>query len=566
MPDYLEVGYNSTGDLPDYYAYGTPLFIRGNLGAWRIGYNASESYNMRCGVYYDTTYHIVILCNVANNATVKLMSPSFTETASVTGITQHGSYYYSEIVYDPPSQATWAVEVFSSLQETLNAIKFPSPSDGVWVTVVATPNEPEPVEGVVVTVVAQLVDPNDQGGTSDEGGGEGTFDDTSDNVLTPSLPSISAVNCGFVSLFKPTERQLKDLGAYLWTHVDDIIDNLKKWFSNPMDTFIAFNIFPCNPETGTPRNIQLGVFDTNISMSPVTSQWFTHDCGVVNIREYWGSALDYSPNTKVSCMLPFIGNVTLNTDEVMGHTIGIKYNIDLLSGSCVAMITVDGNVYYQYTGECAVAIPLTGSDWSRIYSAVVGAVGTAITGGVAAAASGSAAGGATAALAGAQAAESAANAGLAYSMINDTSKGVRGVQQMRENMLQASQMALQAGHSAASAPARVSSGIRASRIANTINNTVSQVISGKAQIQHSGSISGSAGMLGIRTPYLIIEYPNQSLAENYKHFVGYPSNLSGKLNEFSGYTEVEQCVLENFWGTDEEYSELLESLKGGVYL
>lgn len=565
MPDYLEVGYNSSGNLPDYYAYGTPLFTRGNLGTWRIGYNASESYNMRCGVYHDTTYHIVVLCNVANNATVKLMSPSLTETASVTGITQHGNYFYSEIVYDPPSQATWTIEVFGSLQETLNAIKFPSPSDGVWVTVVATPNEPEPVEGVVVTVVAQLVDPNDQGGTSDEGGGEGNFDDTSDNVPTPTLPPISAVNCGFVSLFKPTERQLKDLGAYLWTHVDDIIDNLKKWFSNPMDTFIAFNIFPCNPETGTPRNIQLGVFDTNISMSPVSSQWFTHDCGVVNISEYWGSALDYSPNTKVSCMLPFIGNVTLNTDEVMGHTIGIKYNIDLLSGSCVAMITVDGNVYYQYTGECAVAIPLTGADWSRVYSAVVGAVGTAITGGISAGGAAIAGGNAARAL-GIRAIGESVGAGNAFARINATSAGVRGVQQMRKSMEEAAIMSLQAARETASIPARVSNGIMSSRIANTINNTVSQVISGKAQIQHSGSISGSAGMLGIRTPYLIIEYPNQSLAEDYKHYVGYPSNLSGKLSEFSGYTEVEQCVIKNFWGTDEEYSELLETLKGGVYL
>ena len=285
------------------------------------------------------------------------------------------------------------------------------------------------------------------------------------------------------------------------------------------------------------------------------------------IPEYWGSYLDYSPYTKISAMLPFVGSVTLNTDEVMNKQIGLRYRIDLLSGACVAMITVNGTVYYQYTGECGIAIPLTGSDWSRVYSAITGAVITAGVGVAGAVSSGAAAGAFTSANSVARSAEAAGNAGLAYAMINDTSKGVRGVAQMRNDMQAASQLALSAGQQAANAGSTVASSIRATRIAGTVGATVDRVMSAKGIVQHSSGLSGSAAMLGVRTPYVMIEYPNQSLPTNYAHFVGYPSNISGTLSNFSGYTECEQVIASGVTGaTDNEMSELIDALKNGVYL
>lgn len=265
-------------------------------------------------------------------------------------------------------------------------------------------------------------------------------------------------------------------------------------------------------------------------MSPITSQWYEHNCGTITVSEFWGSALDYAPNTKVSLFLPFIGSVSLNTDEIMNQRVNVTYRIDLLSGQCVAMVTatspVDavGSVVYQYTGECSVSIPLTGADWARIYSAGIGAVGTAITGGLSAAATHSTLG---------AAASNAANAGRAIS-----------------------------------ARAQTANGILAANISSTVNNTIGSVMSGKQGIPHSGSITGSAGMLGVKTPYLTIEYPAQSIAENYKHFVGYPSNMYATLNTLSGYTECEKVISDSSYLSmnDTEMGMLLESLKSGVYL
>lgn len=430
-----------------------------------------------------------------------------------------------------------------------------------------TPSPTPTLGNIIITPAFTESDPYLPGGTSGVGGGGGDFDDHSDPVPIPALPTISVVNSGLVTLFRPSNDQLVSLGRTLWTSWDDFGTNLQHIFSNPMDYFIAFNILPCIPDVGTERRIKLGLWESSVSMPPVLSQWYDFDFGQLVVKPYSNTALDYAPNTKITAMLPYIGSVTLNTDEIMGQTLNLRYRIDLLSGSCVAMITVNASVYYQFTGECSVSIPLTGADYSRIYSAVIGAIGTAITGGVAAAGAGAAAGGATTAIAAgnsiARNSEAAASAGAAFSNVT---KGVKGAPAMRQLMMEAAQNAVNAGANLAEAPTKVSRGVQAARIANTVNNTVSQVMSGKQLAQHSGTISGSAGMLGTRAAYLMIEYPNQALPEKYRHFVGYPSGMYAKLRNLTGYTECEQVLAAGITGTDEEYAELVECLKGGVYL
>ena len=421
-------------------------------------------------------------------------------------------------------------------------------------------------ETILVSASPSTIDTNDSGGTSESGGGHGTFDDTSDKIPIPSLPIISATNSGLITLFRPNLNKLQQLGAYLWTNLTDFIDNLNKIFTNPMDYMIALNIFPCLPPVDAERPIKIGSFTTTIYMPPVTSQWYEHDCGTIRINEYWGSALDYSPNTKISAFLPFIGSVQLNTDEVMNRTIGLRYRIDLLSGQCVAMITVDGTVYYQFTGECAVPVPLTGSDWSRTYAAVVGAIGTAITAGVAAGGIGLVNQTAGSMIA-ANSYNAAAQAGASWAALGaqGAARGTRGVVAMREQMNAAAQGAIENARNAAQGATRRANGLAAARLLGGASNAVNEVMNGKGGITHSGSISGSAGMLGVKQPYVLIEFPNQSLAENYKHYVGYPSNMEFTLGNLSGYTECEQVVI-GIPGTDDELAELQEALKGGVYL
>lgn len=583
MPDYSWLPKTTALTNIGFYEDGTEAFTTSGVGTWKAAYKRNDvpagEYGIRMGVAkVDGNYTFVFTSAGAissGDVTVKVVAPSFATSISISEITTPienavGYYATGDLTLLSPS---FPFTVFNNVQACATALSFGEVTPGVSVYVTASPSyTPPETNGVHVHVIARLSDPNQQGGTSITGGGQGTFDDTSHPIPIPPIPAISAAQSGLVTLFKPSLSELKDLGAYLWTNLTDFIENLNKIFVNPMDYMIALNIVPCNPSTGTRREIKIGSVTTSIYMSPVENQWYEFDCGYAVIPEYWGSALDYAPYTKISLFLPFIGSVTLNTDEVMNKKVGVKYRIDLLSGQCVAMVSVASlvdqtdSVYYQYTGECSVSVPLTGSDWSRVYSAAIGAVGTAITGGIAAGAAGMAAGNAVRAL-GVSSVGNAVNAGRAFADINRTSKGIAGVRAMREYMDSAAIMALQTAQETASAPAQVARGVSASRIANTVNNTVAGVISGKAAIQHSGTISGSAGMLGVKVPYLMIEYPNQSLADNYNHYCGYPSNITEQLGSLSGYTEIEQMVASGFGSiTDSEMGELLEIMKGGFYL
>lgn len=89
----------------------------------------------------------------------------------------------------------------------------------------------------------------------------------------------------------------------------------------------------------------------------------------------------------------------------------------------------------------------------------------------------------------------------------------------------------------------------------------------KTQVQRTGDLSGSTGLLDDFTPYVIVHRPMQSLAQNFKGFKGYPSNITAVLGTLQGYTEVEYIHLTNINGaTDTELNEIEQLLMTGVII
>lgn len=89
----------------------------------------------------------------------------------------------------------------------------------------------------------------------------------------------------------------------------------------------------------------------------------------------------------------------------------------------------------------------------------------------------------------------------------------------------------------------------------------------KTNVQRTGDLSGSTGLLEDFVPYVIVHRPMQSLAADFKGFKGYPSNITAILNTLSGYTEVEYIHLTGIDGaTDQELNEIESLLKAGVII
>lgn len=223
-------------------------------------------------------------------------------------------------------------------------------------------------------------DPYEKGGTSQgQQGGTGNFDASSDTIPVPSLPSLSAVDLGLVSVFKPTQLQAKTLGAFLW-NPDNLWDDVKKIVANPIDTILGFSIVPYTPDVGSnPVTVKLGNLSSGVSMLPVTNQYKEIDCGTLNIQEFWGSYLDYSPYTKTHLYLPYVGIVPIDIDDIMGKELHVIYHCDCLSGACIAYILSNGSQIACYEGQVSAQIPISQNDYSNLMSSAITAVGAGLT-------------------------------------------------------------------------------------------------------------------------------------------------------------------------------------------
>ena len=206
-------------------------------------------------------------------------------------------------------------------------------------------------------------DPYDDGGDSGGGGGGGNFDDSSDDVDFPDLPTISATDTGFITLFVPSITQLQNLATYMWTDPTFDLEFWRKIMADPMDAILGLSIVPYAVPSAGAVNVTVGNIATNVTMNKASAQFFALDCGTVTLDEYFGSYLDYEPYTSIDIYLPFIGIRKLSTDDLMPKSVHVKYHIDILTGSCVAMIKCSkdghGGVMYTYQGNCATEIPVT---------------------------------------------------------------------------------------------------------------------------------------------------------------------------------------------------------------
>lgn len=211
-------------------------------------------------------------------------------------------------------------------------------------------------------------------------GAFGLADKTSEPVDFPPLPLVSALGTGTVNMYRATQESLREFSQFLWT--GDFIDNVKKLFQDPMEALISVQIVPYSPpQSDSLSNVYMSWIDTGVQMYPLTNQFLEINCGTLTVSEFWGSFLDYPPNTEISIFLPYIGLKSLSVQDVMDRTIELRYHVDCLTGTCLAMLKCSGNglnsVLYQWSGNCNQQIPISARDFSSVYSSSINAVAMA---------------------------------------------------------------------------------------------------------------------------------------------------------------------------------------------
>lgn len=203
---------------------------------------------------------------------------------------------------------------------------------------------------------------------SGPGGGDTPSDDGGDSVDFPDLPSTSVINTGLVTLFNPDATKLRSLAGVLWGN--DFENSIKKVLNDPFDGLISLTMVPFTPTTSGSVNCEIGNFDTEISMPIVSAQYYTLDCGTLTINENWKNALDYNATT-AEIFLPFVGFRPLNIQDVMNKALSLKYTVDVLTGSAIAILKCGDKCLYEYPCNLGYSVPLTGSNRAALYTGLI---------------------------------------------------------------------------------------------------------------------------------------------------------------------------------------------------
>ena len=184
------------------------------------------------------------------------------------------------------------------------------------------------------------------------------------------------------SIYNPTLEQVNQFGSWLWS--SDFVEQLKKLFSVPMQAIIGLHKVYSPVQTSGVGTIKCGYLDSAVHSKLVSEQYTTVDCGSVDLQEYFGNVFDYPPYTEVSIYLPFIGIRQLDTSDVMRSTISVKYNIDVLTGACLAEVNVQrdaaGGTLYTFSGDAAVRYPVSSGSYMGIVSGLIGVATSVVSG------------------------------------------------------------------------------------------------------------------------------------------------------------------------------------------
>ena len=445
-------------------------------------------------------YYIAASANTGNFNSYTYNGIEYGETTAC----NYTRYLYIWLLSDPSKTSIFANSCFS---ESKFYLYYHGSQNYLTDVAVSTKSSPEPTSN------PEDDDPNDddpgsQGGGGDgDKGGDGDHDDSSDVIPEDPVPPIGGSSNGLISVWNPSPSQLESLANKLWN--PDAWEAIKQYFTNPMESILSLSIIPVAPKT-TSGTIHLGGYDTEISAGRVLNDYIIFDCGSISINRYYGSYLDYAPFTKISCTLPYIGEVDIDPDQVMQKILSVKYHINVVTGECIGYLLADGSVFATYSGNCTKQLPLCQTDYSSIISGAVQICSTLVSAGVAA--------------------------------------GVGGTSP--KSLFDATAESTKASNSLVSAS----------------SSLLGTVMGMKPSYKHASQLGTGAGQLGPQTPFLTIIRPNLDLADNYKAYTGYPCNKNLDLSSLHGFTVAEACNLSIPSASLEEISEIKELLLQGVIL
>lgn len=138
--------------------------------------------------------------------------------------------------------------------------------------------------------------------------------------------------------------------------------------TNPADYIVSIQKYPVAlPTAGSSlipdEDVYIGKINTAIKAFrlPASLQGGADkylDFGTLTITPYFSSSIDFRDyQSKILLFMPFVGTAELDPKIFIGHTLGLIYNIDYLTGSVAAEIKRDGLTIETRTAKLSQTVP-----------------------------------------------------------------------------------------------------------------------------------------------------------------------------------------------------------------
>lgn len=278
---------------------------------------------------------------------------------------------------------------------------------------------------------------------------------------------------------------------------------------------------------GSLSNIKIGSWESQNAQG----RRINNNSGIIDVGSFtwtptYNDFRDFEPYTMAFIETGFWGFHQLQISKYYGKTVSCKVAIDVTTGATSLMLFGEGIMLDQFQGTCGASRPFVATDNNAYMNSII----SAVTG---ASATGSGA-------------------------VNNVGSAVADAGKLAE-----------AGGAVGAAGAGIGAvgiagGIAASGIFAGYN--IKNAVDSPPQLSR-GNLSGNLGYYAGNKISFIIAQKRTIVPENRADVIGLPSGHGAAVGTFSGFLSCSAFKLaDGFTGTDEERAQIMEIMKGGIYL
>jgi hypothetical protein len=345
----------------------------------------------------------------------------------------------------------------------------------------------------------------------------------------------------FCTRYALTSVQLRHAHSFLCTTIATDTDSeywssQKLYVNNPMDCIQNVMLFPFDIsafQTDEPsyKNLAFGqLVDDGYSVQVNREQYCTIDMGSCTYYPTFGNNVNdfrnYPPYSSATLYIPYCGSVEIDPNLYMGHTIGVKIIVDMSTGGCLALILRDSLVVDSISGTMGITVPITGIQTQTLAAAERQAESQLKT--------------------------------ARNSAIKQFAKGVTSI---------AASTALGGVIGTVAMTAYQSQIGDVGLAKDTITKAQYNLEHINVPYKTIGTATSTTSFANERKCRLIVRRPvmldyNDT---DYAHTTGYACMKTGKVSDFTGYTEFQSVDLSDINATSTEKEMLYKLLQGGVF-